>query len=77
MKQNLSSIDSLSNIGPQIKRLRLERHLTQKQLAELAQVSFSFVNQVEKGKISVRLDSLSKLFHVFGYQLTPIKVKIE
>ncbi|MFF4246206.1 helix-turn-helix domain-containing protein [Streptomyces sp. NPDC001822] len=37
--------------GARIKRLRLERHLTQQALADLSQVSYSTVTKVEQGKL--------------------------
>ncbi|MFS0697744.1 helix-turn-helix domain-containing protein [Streptomyces nitrosporeus] len=37
--------------GARIKRLRLERHLTQKALADLAQISYNTLTKVEQGKL--------------------------
>ncbi len=61
-------------IGTFIRNLRKERNLTQRELAQLAGVSFSFVNQVEGGKQTLRLDTLNKLFCVFDYKMSPTRM---
>ncbi len=68
------SIDDKNVIAALVKRLRTEQSLTQQELAAVAGVSFSFVNQVERGKQTLRLDSLDKLLTVFGYQMIPQQV---
>ncbi|WP_144511877.1 helix-turn-helix domain-containing protein [Bacillus sp. FJAT-22090] len=49
------------SIGQTLKDLRKERNLTLKSLAELTDVSISFLSQVERGKSSVTLESLRKI----------------
>lgn len=49
------------SIGLKLKELRKERKLTLKNLAELTDVSISFLSQVERGKSSVTLESLKKI----------------
>ncbi|MFF2754015.1 helix-turn-helix domain-containing protein [Psychrobacillus sp. NPDC058041] len=49
------------SIGIILKTLRKERKLTLKNLAELTDVSISFLSQVERGKSSVTLESLKKI----------------
>lgn len=48
-------------IGTILKDLRKERKLTLKKLAEMTDVSISFLSQVERGKSSVTLESLKKI----------------
>ncbi|MEK4520834.1 XRE family transcriptional regulator [Psychrobacillus sp. FSL W7-1457] len=48
-------------IGTILKDLRKERKLTLKELAEMTDVSISFLSQVERGKSSVTLESLKKI----------------
>ncbi len=43
--------------------------MTQQELAELAGVGIRFVSELERGKASVRLDSVSSVIAVFGKQL--------
>lgn len=52
-----------------IRKLRAEHKISQQELADRAGVSFSFVNQVEGGKSTVRLDALNRLLKFFGYQM--------
>lgn len=63
------SFDDCPNTGVLIRKLRTEHKISQQELADRAGVSFSFVNQVEGGKSTVRLDALNKLLKVFGYQM--------
>ena len=66
-----SSIDDNKETARLIRKLRVEKNLSQKQLADQAGVSFSFVNQVEGGKQTVRLDALNKILKVFNYSMAP------
>jgi y4mF family transcriptional regulator len=66
--------DSVQNLALLIRNLRAERGLTQQELAEQAGVSFSFINQVEGGKQTLRLDVLNKLLSIFGYTMVPTQV---
>ena len=70
------SIDDNNKVAIFIRRLRNERNLSQQELADLAGVSFSFVNQVERGKETVRLDALNKLLLVLGYVMSPEKLDV-
>ena len=63
----------MTTVGEQIKRLRKERHLTQKELALHSGLSFSFINQLERGKASVRLDAINQLAELFGYEVELVK----
>jgi len=62
-----------SSIGDHIKSLRKARGLTQRELALQSGLSFSFINQLERGKQSVRLDALMRLAEVFGYEVSLVK----
>lgn len=50
-----------SSISSTLKKLRKERKLTLKELADRTDVSISFLSQVERGKSSVTLESLRKI----------------
>jgi transcriptional regulator with XRE-family HTH domain len=52
---------SESPISSTLKKLRKERKLTLKELAERTDVSISFLSQVERGKSGVTLESLRKI----------------
>ncbi|MGM8365267.1 helix-turn-helix domain-containing protein [Virgibacillus sp. W0181] len=53
------------NIGEVIKKLRLKRQLTLKEVAKRADLSISFLSQVERGKSSITLQSLSRIAEAF------------
>jgi len=59
------------SIGANIRQLRKDRHLTQKELAKLAEVPQSTLCQIEKGTTSIgRHDTISK---IFGALKVPVK----
>ena len=74
-----SNVDNLST-GVLIRKLRANHQMSQQELADRAGVSFSFVNQVEGGKPTVRLDALNKLLKVFeimlNFSVTSLRRKI-
>ena len=48
----------LKNIGKNVKKLRLEKGLTQAQLAEQADISTVHMSHIETGTVAMSLDSL-------------------
>lgn len=56
-------------IGKAVTFLRKQARLTQKQLADLAGVGKTVVFDVEKGKETVQLNSLLKIFSVLNINL--------
>ncbi len=48
-------------IGDEIKRLRIERGLTQKQLGDLCGMADSAIRKYESGKIKPKIESLRKI----------------
>jgi HTH-type transcriptional regulator / antitoxin HipB len=56
-------------IGQMIRFHRKKSGLTQKELADLSQLGKTIVFDVEKGKLSVRLDTLLKLLEVLNIKL--------
>lgn len=65
------------NIGEFIRRIRKERGITQKELAEIAGVSFSTINRIEKSDRNITIDTTNSVLAVFGHQLTPTKLDDE
>src|SRR5690625_2599240 len=51
----------MDDIGKQIKKLRLEREMTLKDVSEKTGLSIGFLSQVERDKSSVTLQSISKI----------------
>ena len=54
--------------GRQLRELRLERRISQRQLADEAGVDSSLVTRVERGQ-DARLSTWAKLFEGLGYRL--------
>ena len=49
---------NLKQVGKNVKARRKERHLTQAQLAELAEVSVNHISHIENGTVAMSLESL-------------------
>lgn len=60
-----------------IKEKRTTQFLTQSELAEKAGVGLRFIRDVEQGKETLRMDKVNQLLNLFGYELGPVKQKIE
>lgn len=52
-----------------VRARRLANGLTQRQLAELAGLGVRLVSEVERGKITTRMDVVNRLLGVFGKAL--------
>lgn len=63
--QNLTTAATLAELGARVERHRLERNLTQGQLADEAGISRATLSRLESGK-SVQLTSLIGLLRVLG-----------
>lgn len=63
------------NLGIPLKTLRKGYGLTQEELAQKTGVSFSFINAVENGRTSIRLEVLSKVLDLLGCELAIIDKK--
>ena len=48
----------LQQIGARVKKARLAKHMTQQQLAEAADISISFLSNIEHGRQSMNLRAL-------------------
>ena len=64
--------DEAMDFGVSVRERRKALHLSQLELAELAQVSERFVREVENNKPSLRLDKLQAVLAVLGYELAII-----
>jgi len=64
-------MNKINNIGSIIRFHRRKAGLTQKQLATLADVGKSAVFDIEKGKITIRLNTLTAILSVLNISLKP------
>lgn len=53
-------------LGEKIKKERLNRGLTQEELAEKANLSVSFMGQIERGERKLSVDTLAKIGNTLG-----------
>jgi transcriptional regulator with XRE-family HTH domain len=55
-----------------LRRLRLERKLTQDELADEAGARQALISELESGKIDVRFDTLQRIAAALGAKLTEL-----
>jgi transcriptional regulator with XRE-family HTH domain len=63
--------------GRVVRRAREARRLSQEALADLANVSRSFLSEIERGSASPSLETMQKLADAFGEQLSYLIVEYE
>jgi Helix-turn-helix. len=49
--------------------------MTQAQLALTAGVGLRFIRDLEQGKVTLRLDKVDQVLHLFGYRTGPVRVE--
>jgi len=67
----LDIVDEISTIGGFIKHMRKRRKLTQQDLAEMAQITFKTLSNIELGKANPSYTTIEDLLDILGYNLTP------
>jgi len=60
---------SFEELGTFVRTRRKAERMTQAELAALAGVGRRFVSELERGKASLRLDSVEAVLRVFGHGL--------
>lgn len=58
-----------TQFGKRIRQLRMQKQLTQEQLAELADLSVDFISLIERGRNSPSFDNLEKLAKSLGVSI--------
>ena len=64
--------DALVQFGQRVRELRIERNLSQEDLAELSDLHRNYVSQIEGGRRNVSLLNILKLAH--GLKVRPTKL---
>jgi transcriptional regulator with XRE-family HTH domain len=59
-----------------IRELRLEKGLSQRELAKLAKVNRTTLRSIEEGKGPIQIDIYERLLAALGYELMPIKREV-
>ena len=67
----------MNNISSFIRFQRKKLGITQEELAAKAGVGIRFIRELEQGKTSVQLDKVEQVLHLFGFQLTPNKQRLD
>lgn len=67
----------MNNLSPFIRFQRKKLCITQEELATKAGVGIRFIRELEQGKPSLQLDKVEQVLHLFGFQLTPNKQKLD
>lgn len=64
---------SSRKIGELVRQRRLANHLTQRHLGELAGVGVRLISELERGKVTLRMDAANRVLAVFGLMLGPVE----
>jgi predicted transcriptional regulator/transcriptional regulator with XRE-family HTH domain len=65
-----------ASIGARLRALRLERHLTQADVAKRLGVSPAYLNLIEKGRRAAQLPLLWKALEIFGVEVEPFMASL-
>ena len=63
------TIDSPQRLGEVIRSRRLELGLTQTEVAEVADANLRFVSELERGKVTARLENVMRVLETLGIEL--------
>lgn len=71
------SEEILSCFGCAIRKIRLERHMSQEQLADMCGLHRTYISDVELGKRNVSLENISKMALAFEMSITDLFSEVE
>ncbi|MGW4370099.1 helix-turn-helix domain-containing protein [Nocardia takedensis] len=61
-----------TEFGKRLRRIRLERDLSQEELAERANLHRTYISSIERGVQSVSLDNIAKISRVLNVELSEL-----
>jgi len=67
----------MNSLSSFIRYQRKKLGITQEELARKAGVGVRFIRELEQGKSSLQLDKVEQVLHLFGFQLTPSKQRLD
>lgn len=56
-------------LGKRIKKLRADRHISQEELADLAELDRTYINSVENGRRNISIVNIEKIANAFEISL--------
>lgn len=71
------SAGPFAGIGPALRGLRVERGLTQAQVAERAGVSKTMLSLYERDRVRPHLDTLGRILDALGVRLVELAARVE
>ncbi len=69
MEKNMSTINSIFQIGKIIRKKRKFMKLTQKDLADICNVGTRFISELENGKKTLEIDRVFKVIRGVGLNI--------
>ena len=74
MKESIENISSdmtaIKNIGQILQERRHHMHITQKQLADMAEIGINTLYKIETGQTNPTIESLQKITDVLGLEIS-------
>jgi len=67
----------MNSLSSFIRFQRKKLGITQEELARKVGVGIRFIRELEQGKSSLQLDKVEQVLHLFGFQLTPSKQRLD
>ena len=62
-----------NSVGEIIKKLRIERGLTQKQLGELCEMAYSAIRRYENGRANPKIETLQKIANALNVNVSELR----
>lgn len=63
--------------GALIRRLRLDKGLSQEEFADLCGLHRTYIGSIERGEKTVTIDTAAKLAHALGFPLSQLFLRLE
>ena len=64
--------DLLKSFGKQVKKLRLDKKLSQEAFAEIVGVHRTYIGMIERGEKNITLENIAKLANAFNISISEL-----